>query len=42
MAINGRYLGKGVLKAVENVNEKIADELIELDALQTRLQLTAF
>ncbi len=27
-----RYLGKGVLKAVENVNEKICDELIELDA----------
>ena len=28
-----RYLGKGVLKAVENVNEKIADELIDFDAL---------
>jgi enolase len=28
-----RYLGKGVLKAVENVNEKIADEIIELDCL---------
>ncbi|MBL1212744.1 MAG: phosphopyruvate hydratase [Ignavibacteriae bacterium] len=28
----GRYLGKGVLKAVENVNEKIADELIDFDA----------
>src|SRR3990170_4897312 len=27
-----RYDGKGVLKAVENVNEKIADQLIELDA----------
>jgi len=27
-----RYNGKGVLKAVENVNEKIADQLIELDA----------
>ncbi len=27
-----RYLGKGVLKAVENVNEKICEELIELDA----------
>lgn len=27
-----RYLGKGVLKAVENVNEKIADELIDFDA----------
>lgn len=29
----GRYLGKGVLKAVENVNEKIADELIDFDAV---------
>lgn len=28
----GRYLGKGVLKAVDNVNEKIADELIDFDA----------
>ncbi|MGE5400290.1 MAG: phosphopyruvate hydratase [Ignavibacteriales bacterium] len=28
-----RYMGKGVLKAVENVNERIADELIEFDAL---------
>jgi enolase len=27
-----RYNGKGVLKAVENVNEKIADQIIELDA----------
>ena len=27
-----RYLGKGVLKAVDNVNEKIADELIDFDA----------
>ena len=27
-----RYLGKGVLKAVENVNEKICSELVELDA----------
>jgi len=27
-----RYLGKGVLKAVENVNEKICSELLELDA----------
>lgn len=27
-----RYLGKGVTKAVENVNEKIADQIIELDA----------
>jgi len=28
----GRYLGKGVLKAVQNVNEIIAEELIGLDA----------
>lgn len=28
-----RYLGKGVLKAVENVNTTIADELIGLDAV---------
>jgi len=27
-----RYNGKGVLRAVENVNEKIADELIDFDA----------
>lgn len=27
-----RYLGKGVLKAVENVNEKIAPELVGFDA----------
>jgi enolase len=29
---NGRYQGKGVLKAVENVNDVIAPELIGLDA----------
>ena len=29
----GRYLGKGVLKAVDNVNTTIADELIGWDAL---------
>ncbi len=29
---NSRYNGKGVRKAVDNVNEKIADQLIELDA----------
>ncbi|MBJ6360813.1 phosphopyruvate hydratase [Paenibacillus sp. GCM10012307] len=29
----GRYLGKGVLKAVENVNVSIAPEIIGLDAL---------
>ncbi|SNX54925.1 phosphopyruvate hydratase [Thermoanaerobacterium sp. RBIITD] len=28
-----RYLGKGVLKAVENVNEKIAPEIIGMDAI---------
>ncbi|WP_129596220.1 phosphopyruvate hydratase [Anaerophilus nitritogenes] len=28
-----RYLGKGVRKAVENVNEEIADEIIGMDAL---------
>ena len=27
------YLGKGVLKAVANVNDEIADELIGMDAL---------
>ncbi len=29
-----RYLGKGVQKAVENVNDKIADELLEMDVLE--------
>jgi enolase len=33
----GRYLGKGVLQAVENVNEKIAYELEGLDALDQTL-----
>ncbi len=28
-----RYLGKGVLKAVDNINEIIADELIDFDAV---------
>jgi len=28
-----RYLGKGVLKAVDNVNENIAEELVDFDAL---------
>ncbi|MCT4618495.1 MAG: phosphopyruvate hydratase [Marinisporobacter sp.] len=28
-----RYLGKGVLKAVENVNDIIAEEIVEMDAL---------
>jgi enolase len=31
-----RYLGKGVLKAVENVNEKICNELIGLDIFEQR------
>jgi len=30
----GRYGGKGVLKAVENVNEKIAPELAEMQAIE--------
>gem|GEM_PF-496371 len=40
-----RYLGKGVLKAVENVNDKIAPELIDMDVVdqvaldQTMLEL---
>ena len=34
---DGRYLGKGVLTAVENVNEKIAYELEGLDALDQTL-----
>jgi len=29
-----RYLGKGVLKAVENVNTKIAPELLDMDATE--------
>lgn len=29
----GRYLGKGVLKAVDNVNDEIASEVVGLDAL---------
>ena len=32
----GRYLGKGVLKAVENVNEAIAEEIIGFDATDQR------
>ncbi|MBL7816807.1 MAG: phosphopyruvate hydratase [Saprospiraceae bacterium] len=32
-----RYLGKGVLKAVENVNEIICDALIGMDAFEQRL-----
>jgi enolase len=33
----GRYLGKGVQKAVENVEDKIADELIGYEADEQRL-----
>jgi enolase len=29
-----RYQGKGVLKAVENINNKIADELVDFDAAE--------
>ncbi len=32
-----RYLGKGVLKAIENIHEKIAPELLGEDALQQSL-----
>ncbi|TYB93224.1 MAG: phosphopyruvate hydratase, partial [Kosmotoga sp.] len=32
-----RYMGKGVLKAVENVNEIIAPELMGIDVTQQRL-----
>ncbi len=32
----GRYLGKGVLKAVENVNEAIAEEVIGFDSTDQR------
>jgi enolase len=32
----GRYLGKGTLKAVENVNTAIADELVGWDALEQK------
>ncbi len=31
-----RYLGKGVLKAVDNVNDEIADALLGMDALDQR------
>ena len=32
----GRYLGKGVLKAVENVNKMIAPAIIGMSALEQR------
>jgi enolase len=32
-----KYLGKGVLKAVDNVNEKIADELIGMSVFEQKL-----
>ena len=31
---DSRYQGKGVLKAVENINNKIADELVDFDAAE--------
>ncbi|HZW67472.1 MAG TPA: phosphopyruvate hydratase, partial [Pseudogracilibacillus sp.] len=34
---DNRYLGKGVLKAVENVNEKIAPELLGLDVTRQNI-----
>src|SRR5688500_15439874 len=30
---DGRYLGKGVLTAVDNVNDKIAPEIMDMDAI---------
>ena len=33
----GRYLGKGTLKAVANVNEKIAPAIVGMDATDQRL-----
>src|SRR5512137_2483185 len=32
----GRYLGKGVSKAVDNVNNEIADELVGWDAVEQK------
>ncbi|MBS0211056.1 MAG: phosphopyruvate hydratase [Planctomycetes bacterium] len=32
-----KFLGKGVTKAVANINEKLADELVGFDALEQRL-----
>ena len=32
-----RYMGKGVKNAVDNVNDKIADELIDFDATSSKL-----
>ncbi len=34
---NSKYLGKGVLKAVQNINETIADELIGLSVFDQKL-----
>ena len=45
VSVKGRYLGKGVLQAVENVNGEIADALLEMDSYdqavidQTMLEL---
>ena len=33
-----RYLGKGVLKAVENINTKISEAIVGLDASENCLQ----
>ena len=32
-----KYLGKGVLQAVENVNEKIAEELVGISVFEQKL-----
>src|ERR1700688_2846956 len=32
----GRYGGKGVLTAVDNVNDKIATEIVDMDATEQR------
>ncbi|MCK5105704.1 MAG: phosphopyruvate hydratase, partial [Cyclobacteriaceae bacterium] len=32
-----KYLGKGVLKAVENVNDKIAEELVGISVFEQKL-----
>ena len=37
-----RYLGKGVLKAVENVNTEIAEAIIGLDAASSRSRGTVY
>src|SRR5436190_10201016 len=32
----GRYMGKGVLTAVDNVNDKISPEIVDMDATDQR------